>query len=272
MSETPPGLDNLKLWMKLNDTIERGGDNPQPVINEVGDNGAFYGVPEGDQSPVSISSGNPPYLNGAFNFSNDIDQYITVPDSAALSITGDLSVSFWMWKDSNASYEAIAKGETDGQRSYMVDTWENQRIVFYITPDGTQANREYCVTNTGAYSDQTWVHVVVTYDADGDSGNGFMRCYIDGTEVTFQANKTGTLPSSIHDSTEDLKVGIWVNGRYWDGKLDNIMIFNKILTQDEVNWLYNGGNGRESPIAGIARPLVGGSLTSSSLVGKGLAR
>jgi len=26
---------------------------------------------------------------------------------------------------------------------------------------------------------------------------------------------------------------------------DNVMIFNKALTPDEVKWLYNSGNGRE---------------------------
>jgi len=264
MAETPPGLDNLKLWMRLNDTIIKGGDDPQPVINEVGDNGAFHNVPEGDQSGVSVGSGNPPYLNGAFEFNNEpMDQHITVPDSAALSITGDLSVSFWFYKSADGNENILAKGTTDGQRSYAVVCGNSHRITFYATADGTQANRGYCITDTNAYSERTWYHCVITYDASA----GTALCYLEGTSITF--NVGAALPNSIHDSTEDLYIGYGFTD-YHIGKLDNIMIFNKVLTQDEINWLYNGGNGRENPY--IARPLVGGSLAGNSLIGRGLAR
>ena len=264
MAETPPGLANLKLWMTLNDNAATS-----VVINEVGDNGVFWSEEaEGNTTVPHVASGNPPYLNGAFSFLSENPDYIVVPDSAQISITGDISFSFHFYKNADANKNIAVPGDTNGHRSWYLTVPDGQRIALAITPDiegGWQANREYCMTDAAAYSDATWVHCVITYDADGDGGNGFMRCYIDSVEVAFQANKTDTLPSSINDSDEPLTIGQWLS-TYFDGKLDNFMIFDKVLTQDNANWLAV----HENPF--MSRPLVGGPLAGNSLVGKGLAR
>ncbi|GAH13517.1 unnamed protein product, partial [marine sediment metagenome] len=184
-------------------------------------------------------------LNGAFDF-GEIDEnhsYIIIPDSAALSITGDLSIAFTMKRDGdNASENLICKGITDGQRSYSVMSTNGGKLHFWITATGDSADREYCEA-VGVLADSSWQHITVTYDADGDGGDGLMKAYIDAVEKTF--TPSGTIPSSIHDSTEGLTIAHGLTTNYLAGKLDNIMIFNKVLTQNEANWLHNQGVGRE---------------------------
>lgn len=47
-----------------------------------------------------------------------------------------------------------------------------------------------------------------------------------------------------------------------NGYIDNVCIFNKGLSQTEVSFLYNNGNGRES-LRELARSLVHGSLVNN---------
>jgi len=245
MAETPPGLDNLKLWMKLNDNKATS-----VVINEVGDNGVLKDGEgsEANTEVVHIDSGNPPYLYGAFQlYKEEVyeDNNIVVPDSAGLSITGDLTIAFSMKRDGdNDSENLIVKGITDGQRSYALSSTTGGRLGFWITPTGWGANRQYCITGD-VLADNSWQRIVVTYDADGDGGNGLMKAYIDAVNKTF--TPSGTIPNSIHDSTEDLYIAHGIYNNYFAGKLDNIMIDAKVWTQENVNWDYNGGNGKENP-------------------------
>ena len=224
--------------MKLNDNAAS-----PVVINEVGDNGELHGGEENSYtSEIACASGNPPYLNGAFYFEPEGNYYIVVPDSAALSITGDLTIAFTMKRNGDNSHESlICKGITDGQRSYSVSSMDSGRLLFYITPNGTQASRQYCITGD-VLADSSWQRIVVTYDADGAGGNGLVKCYIDGVEKTF--TPSGTIPSSIHDSTEDLYIAKGLND-YLAGKLDNIIIDAKVWMQENVNWDWNDGNCRE---------------------------
>ena len=47
-----------------------------------------------------------------------------------------------------------------------------------------------------------------------------------------------------------------------NGWLDNVCFFDRVLTQPEIDFLYNNGDGRES-LKELARPLVGGSLANN---------
>ncbi|MFC1783404.1 LamG-like jellyroll fold domain-containing protein, partial [Planctomycetota bacterium] len=55
-------------------------------------------------------------------------------------------------------------------------------------------------------------------------------------------------PQIDDDSAYGHFLGVYNGGdtRYWDGLIDNLMVFNKTLTADEIAFLYNGGNGIEA--------------------------
>ncbi len=239
-TETPPGLANLKLWMKLNDIIIRGGDDPQVVINEVGDNGAFHNTPEGDQDYVSVNSGNPPYLNGAFEYSEDIqDQRIIVPHSAGITFTSeDFSIVMWVNVRMFGLYDYfIAKGFW-GEDGWIVQELANRQLQFATNQVLTA---QTTTTAINAWTDGVWWLLGIT------RAGAVVKIYKNAVDITdTSGNHIDTVnctdPLTIGANSEDL------NNRTLDGKQDNVMIFNKVLTQDNFNWLYNGGNGRESPV------------------------
>ena len=81
-----------------------------------------------------------------------------------------------------------------------------------------------------------WYHIAATYD-----GNT-MRLYVDGTEKASSTEQSGVIeyPSSgwfqigaYKDNNEDFR---------HDGGLDEVMIFDKALTTQEINQLYNNAS------------------------------
>jgi len=51
--------------------------------------------------------------------------------------------------------------------------------------------------------------------------------------------------STIGFTASDLDIGRLVGSGYFDGLIDNVILFNKILNKQEWAWLYNRGHGTE---------------------------
>ena len=82
-----------------------------------------------------------------------------------------------------------------------------------------------------------WYHVAVTYDPDVDSGK--MVLYKDGVEVD---SATGVPANTVIASTY---IGSFSSVGHFKGSMDNVMIFDKALTLNEIETLYNSGSGTE---------------------------
>lgn len=99
----------------------------------------------------------------------------------------------------------------------------------------------------GTYSDTIWHHVVVCYKSDT------LKAYVDGNNVLTTNNVLNTNSSNIYFGRRP-NPGIegGVDG-YYNGKIDDIAIYNRALTPTEITQLYNAGN-------------VAGTITGSSTV------
>ncbi len=94
--------------------------------------------------------------------------------------------------------------------------------------DGT--NRED-VTGGDIFSDGKWHHIAVSFDRDG-----LMRLYQDGIEVA-SAN-LATDPIGDINSGNTIKIGQDGTGTYgidWLGEVDNIRVWNTLLSANEIN-------------------------------------
>ncbi|MBI1368956.1 MAG: hypothetical protein GC162_09920 [Planctomycetes bacterium] len=79
-----------------------------------------------------------------------------------------------------------------------------------------------------------WVQIVGTYDPQ----NGLIRLYLDGALIAFRA-----IHQSQNITLASARIGNWVptrvnNLRPFPGVIDQVLIFRRALTQDEVHALY----------------------------------
>lgn len=93
-------------------------------------------------------------------------------------------------------------------------------------------------TVDGVLSDDTWHHVCATWDGRNASDSSVV--YLDGNVVatTYSDN-----PPSGDDSANDLMIGSAVNGAFdWDGEIDEVRIYNRVLSASEVQAFYNAAD------------------------------
>lgn len=145
--------------------------------------------------------------------------YISTPDSAALSIAGDLDLRFEGSTFDDGNRAIVAKWLTTGdQRSYILQLGAFGAYAFTTSADGVAA----LSNNTANFQDvvnDNW-SIRVTFDADDGAGNRVATYYrgglsnsstIDGaTTVVETVTTAGT--TTIFDSTADLTIGAQGDG------------------------------------------------------------
>lgn len=160
--------------------------------------------------------------------------------------TGDFSIVMWFKTPINNA-RMVNKQGTDPMYHFMMALPGKLRA----KARDADSDEAYRVTYQ-AVNDDSWHLAIVTFDRDVSDG---VHIYIDASlnEGSMYGNlaNVGDL-----DNANDLKIGADV----LEGEIDVTMIFNKVLSSEEIIWLWNGGNGRENLTS--ARPLVGGSLAS----------
>lgn len=100
------------------------------------------------------------------------------------------------------------------------------------------------------YNDGQWHQAVLTYA--GTSLASGVLAYIDGAAITFNTI-ADTLTGTIQN-TFPFDIGAQNGTGFFDGHLDEVAVYNTVLTAGNVTTLYNGGtvfDYRDSGIAGL---------------------
>lgn len=188
-------------------------------------------------------------INNGVNLASASSQSLSASDSASLSLTGDFTFSFWVKLASNPSsgqeFNLITKYlPTGNQRSYQVLYSEdsgNYNISLNINADGASAstNVSWLSVNLGT---GTWKHIVIKYTASTHTS----EAYVNGSSL----GTKDSVRTSIFDSTAPFVLGSTnAGGSYLNGSLDEMGIWSRPLTSDEVTELYNSDNGIQYPFS-----------------------
>lgn len=172
--------------------------------------------------------------NSAYNF-NGTSNFIMVPNNTSLSGFNDMSISMWVNMSQYGGYQALTYkwaytlacgGNTDNYATSM----SSNQIMMSANYNNTTGYISPTLFTAGDLN--TWKHFVfVSNSAQGIS------IYINGVLAG-----TGTVAGTICNSTNPLYFGA-SNGtsRFFKGKLDDIGIWNRVLTYCEIQDLYNAG-------------------------------
>lgn len=162
---------------------------------------------------------------------NGTSQFVSIPDDTAIAFSGDVSISVWFYLDNVSGFKSIVGKRDSGGTNYVFYV-NNNALASY---DGTSV-----LTDSGTtLSTGQWYHGVLVIDS--------------GTSTKFYVNNSlsSTLGSSTITSDDaPLLIGNDGVGSYFDGYIDDVAIYNRILSDSEVTDLY------------------GGTFPSSGLVGK----
>ena len=191
---------------------------------------------------------------GCLNFdgSNDYLDCSSLMPQVAMTTTG--TISFWFRPDAVSGDYLWSIGDTNGTdgRIYFEQQASNKWVV---TCNHGNTPLWKVDSTVGAFSTNTWYHIVVTHD--GGNSYGAVKLYINGVDRTTNSNNGSTWDRWMFHTGID---NMWFGGHSHnnnagygkaDGKFKDIAIWNTALpfgtnssTAGSVKWLYNDGDGR----------------------------
>ena len=180
--------------------------------------------------------------NYSLSFDGEND-YIEVNHNASLELS-DLSVTFWVKTPNTASgiKSLIAKenfnnNDINGEWWIYLNHMQNDKINFYVIENNAQGG---ALHNT-LVNDDTWHFVSVT--RNGFTGEQIIL--IDGQNAVSVTGPSGLLSEPV-----SLYFG-GGNNYNFDGLLDDISIWNTVLTQEEIqSYMSTPPTGTESGLVG----------------------
>jgi prepilin-type N-terminal cleavage/methylation domain-containing protein len=154
-----------------------------------------------------------------------VDDSVNVPDDSSHNVDY-ITVSFWAkWNSSTGQHDLIIKDYAD--RSFVIYMLDADTLRFWTMVGDSWITDSYDVSFSPTLGD--WYHIVGTKSAD------YQRLYINNVEE-YEASHPGVL-----DKGSAITFGGGGYG-YFDGELDDIRIYDRALSEEEIDDLYSGKN------------------------------
>jgi len=155
------------------------------------------------------------------------NSYLTVPNSSSLNFgTGDFSIACWFKTTETKTYNTIID-KRDATKGYLFLLYNGKPLVQIA--DGAGYANYYPSTST-TYNDGQWHFFAATADRDSS-----LKFYMDGTTPIYTANPSAR-SGDTSNTTNLLITGHRDNmDAYFRGYLDEIRLFNRVLTTSEIN-------------------------------------
>jgi hypothetical protein len=228
----PPAEDNelftgIQAYWKLDETT---GD---AIDAHASYDGAQYNTPTLNQAGK---------IGTSWLFANASDEAAYCGTVIGDFGTNDFSISLWFYLTSQpgdgALYAAAGKYQGASPQWYVAVTGSATTAHYprvYTNFSGSAANA-YGTTDCQI---NTWYHFVATFNRDG-----YVNIYINGTQQGTPLDISAYSAVDMNNA-ENFLIGGRILSDSWsfDGRIDEVGIWYRVLTQTDINFLYNSGNG-----------------------------
>ena len=199
---------------------------------------AAYGFNEGSGTSAADASGNGNVgaISGA-SWTNDgrfgkalsfdgVNDWVTVASSSFLNFTTSMTLEAWVFPTANGSgswRNILIKERTAGEAYNLYANADTNQPIAYVVR-ASQPDAALDVRGGSQLPLNTWTHLALTFD------NSTLRLYVNGVQVGTRA-----VAGPLLTTTGSLRIGgnsIW--GEFFAGRLDEIRLYNRALTQGEI--------------------------------------
>jgi hypothetical protein len=228
-SQCTPAPSGMIAWYK-------GNNNPGDIFG----NGATF-------TANTYATGK---VAQAFAFNGTTNRRADITDATPLDRgIGDLSVDLWFNLNSLGGDQTLfSKRSSGGTKSYFLEFGAPNSLRFRVGDDAGTVNDLFVSTSlvTGR-----WYHVA------GVRSGATNKLYLDGVQIGTQT--TGTVPDTGAGGIA--AIGYCPNcfgsgGRFVDGLIDEVEIFNRTLSTTDIQRIYNAGSAGKCDAQ--CRPAPGG--------------
>lgn len=210
--------------------------------------------------PSAIESGQSLNLPGGPD--NSDSSLMRAPDDPVLDTGNVISISHWIKTTRQSRAGTVCHDDDKSEYAYLFYFNNTGKTGFYVRGSGSAMYED------STYADGRWHHVVGVYD----------RYAAERIKVYFDGVKVGAVGKDVAILDGDKGISI---GRYWgnkiynfQGKVDDVAIFNVALTPGQVQQLFNGNRTPGNVVPPTADPAfdspptLNGQAAVSSLNGE----
>lgn len=173
-------------------------------------------------------------INNGVQPRNSGKKYLSASHNSVFNFgTGDFSISFWakLLDTSLNSTENLIRHYSGGGWVVQFKS-TNRQIYFFATSTGPATSVTNAIPN-----DTDWHHYVFTRTG------GVAKIYVDGVDKT----NSGTVGTGSVNVTTPFYIGSNGTSEGFDGTVDEVYLWNRLLSGAEVLELYNSGAGKQYP-------------------------
>lgn len=198
----------------------------------------------------------PGIINTARDFEASLSQYFFVLDPPAL-VTGNIDFTWQAWVQLESKpgslLNVLGKENTSSVNTEYSLRWTNtnDRFEFYV---GGASYTIATANNLGAPSIGTWYHILGWHDSVADTVSIRVNGGTANTVSTGGNAPSVTTNQFILGGTQQSSAPT----RFWDGLIDEVGFWKRVLTTQEQNQLYNSGLGLAYPFSGGLARIIGG--------------
>ncbi|MDB4461556.1 DUF1553 domain-containing protein [bacterium] len=221
-------LASQKATAKIKNTEPLGLTQWYPLDESTGNkltnslSGAVAKKEKGKLQTVNRSGSSALDLNGQTQF---------VSNEKAIEIKNDQPFSFAAWIKTDGKSSGAVFSRMDVPQAYRgYDMWVQRRSIGTHIINTWPSNALKAVS-VDQLKINTWQHVVITYD--GSQKTPGVKIHIDG-KLSGNAVEADTLNGTIETATP-FKIGSRSQGGNWKGGVDDIRIYNRALSAQEIS-------------------------------------
>jgi uncharacterized repeat protein (TIGR01451 family) len=199
-------------------------DGTDPATLDATVNSPQSGDPEAGNNSYSAQVSDPPYgPERALTFDGNTDALNAGPDIRLDDRS--FSISFWAKRSESGNHDFVVGQGTESQTNQSLHIGFEDSDHFTFDFYGND------LTTTETYTDDSWSHWAVTYDANTRR----RHIYRNGRRVT-----SGQAPENYLGSGDFLigKVA-FENARHFNGEIDQLRVWNKALSETEIKARLN---------------------------------
>jgi hypothetical protein len=175
--------------------------------------------------------------NAAYSFNGINQNLINSTPNFTFNPTSSFTYSFWYNRNSTATNGVLMMNATNAAGNFI---WIFQAGATN-SQFGTNKQQFAWIWAPTPSTTSVWTHIVCVYNA------GTMTLYKNNVQV---ATATFT-HTNVTSANLPLYIGRGVGGDFYNGKMDDIGIWNRALTPCEINDLYNSSNSLIGVSAGV---------------------
>ncbi len=178
----------------------------------------------------------PGMVNQALQF-NGGPLYVDCGTGASLNLTDAVTVTAWIKMDFTAGDRKIAATQDGVAGGYKLGLYSNNKLEFEIRTAANASTLNRASAGGTVLQQGVWYHVAGVY-----SKGQFIRTYVLGN-----LDRELLTTAVLGPTAGSFKIGRGESATtyFWLGALDDVQVYNKALSQEELLWLA----GQKTPVA-----------------------